>query len=106
VQHLLRTDGFTHVADIMVGSFYDSALEEGCAFEELISFHGGLGGPQTRPFLLYPSTLSVPDEPIIGAAAINVVLRRWRAELNGGAQGNDGIASTQDREEEPQPAAR
>ena len=32
----------------MVGSFYDPVLDEGCAFEELISFHGGLGGPQTR----------------------------------------------------------
>ena len=32
----------------MVGSFYDPTLDEGCAFEELISFHGGLGGPQTR----------------------------------------------------------
>ena len=36
-QHLLRTDGFAHVADIMVGSFYDPMLDEGCAFEELIS---------------------------------------------------------------------
>ena len=54
-QHLLRTDGFTHVADIMIGSFYDPALETGCAFEELISFHGGIGGPQTRPFILHPS---------------------------------------------------
>ena len=53
-RHLLRTDGFAHVADIMVGSFYDPELDEGCAFEELISFHGGLGGPQTRPFILYP----------------------------------------------------
>ena len=43
-----------HVADLMVGSFYDPVLDEGCAFEELISFHGGLGGPQTRPFILYP----------------------------------------------------
>ena len=39
------------LADIMVGSFYDPDLDEGCAFEELISFHGGLGGPQTRAFL-------------------------------------------------------
>ena len=37
-----------------MNSFYDRQLEEGCAFEELISFHGGMGGPQTRPFLLYP----------------------------------------------------
>ena len=60
-QHLLRTDGFAHVADIMIGSFYDPALETGCAFEELISFHGGIGGPQTRPFILHPAELEVPD---------------------------------------------
>ena len=39
----------------MVGSFYDPELEEGCAFEELISFHGGIGGLQTRPFILHPT---------------------------------------------------
>ena len=61
--HLLRTDGFAHVADIMVNSFYDEQLDEGCAFEELISFHGGMGGPQTRPFLLHPAELAVPDGP-------------------------------------------
>ena len=54
-QHLRRTDGFSHCPDILVGSFYDPEAEEGCAFEELISFHGGLGGPQTRPFVLYPA---------------------------------------------------
>ena len=59
-RHLLRTDGFAHVADIMVGSFYDPELDEGCAFEELISFHGGLGGPQTRPFILHPARLPLP----------------------------------------------
>ncbi len=79
--HLLRTDGFAHVADIMVGSFYDPELEEGCAFEELISFHGGIGGLQTRPFLLYPPTLTLPPGPIIGAAAVHAVLRGWRLEL-------------------------
>jgi uncharacterized membrane protein YvlD (DUF360 family) len=81
--HLLRTDGFEHVADIMVGSYYDPQLDEGCAFEELISFHGGIGGPQTRPFLLYPVALPLPDEEIVGAEAVNRVLRDWRAMLNG-----------------------
>jgi uncharacterized membrane protein YvlD (DUF360 family) len=80
--HLRRTDGFEHVADIMVGSFYDTELDEGCAFEELISFHGGLGGPQTRPFILYPDGLPVPDEPLIGAAAVHDLLKRWRTILN------------------------
>ena len=83
--HLLRTDGFAHVADIMVGSFYDAELDEGCAFEELICFHGGLGGPQTRPFLLYPPTLELPPGPIVGAAAVHGVLRGWRHTLQGHA---------------------
>jgi uncharacterized membrane protein YvlD (DUF360 family) len=82
-RHLLRTDGFPHVADIMVGSFYDPDLEEGCAFEELISFHGGLGGPQTRPFILHPVELAAPDEPIIGAEHVHGVLSGWRRSLQG-----------------------
>src|SRR4029079_2038204 len=80
-QHLLRTDGFEHVADIMVGSFYDPGLDEGCAFEELISFHGGIGGPQTEAFILHPAELKLPDEPLMGAAHVNEVLRAWRASL-------------------------
>jgi len=87
--HLLRTDRFAHVADIMVGSFYDPVLDEGCAFEELICFHGGLGGPQTRPFLLYPPTLTPPPEPIVGAAAVHGVLRGWRLALQGPSEAPD-----------------
>ena len=76
--HLRRTDGFTNAPDILVNSFFDPLLEEGCAFEELISFHGGLGGPQTRPFILHPVALEVPDEPIVGAAHVHEVLLGWR----------------------------
>jgi uncharacterized membrane protein YvlD (DUF360 family) len=83
-RHLARADGFEHAADILVGSFYDPQLQEGCAFEELISFHGGLGGPQTRPFLLHPAHLPLPDEPLVGAAAVNAVLLGWRELLQGG----------------------
>ena len=80
-EHLARTDRFPHVADIMVGSFYDPVLDEGCAFEELISFHGGLGGPQTRPFILAPPELELPAAPIIGAAAVHDILVGWREDL-------------------------
>jgi uncharacterized membrane protein YvlD (DUF360 family) len=93
-RHLLRTDGFPHVADIMVGSFYDPALDEGCAFEELISFHGGIGGPQTRAFLLHPATLRLPDEPIVGAAAVHQVLSTWRRSLNGTGRQDRPAASS------------
>ena len=80
-QHLLRTDSFPHVADLMIGSFYDPDLDEGCAFEELISFHGGLGGPQTQPFILHPSRLEAPEEAIVGAEQVHALLSGWRREL-------------------------
>jgi uncharacterized membrane protein YvlD (DUF360 family) len=83
-QHLLRTDGFEHVGDIMVGSFYDPELDEGCAFEELISFHGGIGGLQTRPFILHPEHLEVPPGPILGAASVHGILAGWRRQLQSG----------------------
>ena len=83
-KHLLRTDGFPHVGDIMVGSFYDPELDEGCAFEELISFHGGIGGLQTRPFILHPEHLETPEGPILGAASVHGILAGWRQELQGG----------------------
>ena len=82
-RHLSRADGFRHAPDILLGSFYDDALEEGCAFEELISFHGGIGGPQTRPFVLHPVTLPRPDEPVIGAETLHHVLVGWRDSLDG-----------------------
>jgi hypothetical protein len=95
-RHLLRTDGFENVADIMVGSFYDPVLDEGCAFEELISFHGGLGGPQTRPFILSPPGLPLPAEPIMGAAAVHRVLSGWRRQLqakDGNGRESAGVSS-------------
>jgi hypothetical protein len=82
-KHLLRSDGFPHVADLMVNSFYDPQLDEGCAFEELISFHGGLGGPQTQPFILHPASLPAPADPIVGAAEVHAVLTAWRSALQG-----------------------
>ncbi len=84
-RHLIRTDGFAHAPDILVNSFYDPQLEEGCAFEELISFHGGLGGTQTRPFILHPPALPVPDEPLVGAAAVHQLLDGWRMSIQNGA---------------------
>ncbi len=91
--HLLRYDGFPHCPDVYVGSFYDPDLDEGCAFEELISFHGGIGGAQTRPFLLHPVELPVPPEPIVGAAAVHRILRGWRDDLEG-APGAPAAAAT------------
>jgi uncharacterized membrane protein YvlD (DUF360 family) len=81
--HVRRSDGFAHVPDVLVNSFYDPALDQACAFEELISFHGGLGGTQTRPFILYPTSLPAPALPIVGAVRVHDVLMGWRQGLQG-----------------------
>ena len=56
------------------------------------------GGPQTRPFILYPSSFAIPDEPIIGAASVHSVLRRWREQLQNGVEARVGTrARNRDR---------
>jgi uncharacterized membrane protein YvlD (DUF360 family) len=99
--HLKRTDGFAHTADLMVNSFYDPGLEQGCAFEELISFHGGMGGAQTRPFLLAPAGLPLPDGDIIGAERVHEILTGWRRTL----QGNDALAAAGEAGPDAMPTA-
>ncbi|MEV6418361.1 phage holin family protein [Streptomyces sp. NPDC051662] len=81
-----RTDSFPHVADIMVNSMYDPATGRVHAFEEQIGSHGGLGGEQSRAFLLSPLVLSapVPDSgELVGAERVHQVLRRWLREGSG-----------------------
>lgn len=73
--HLKRHNTFKHMPDIMVNSFYNPENEEICAFEELIGSHGGLGGSQTRPFILYPSDWKDPGE-LIGAKSIYDFLKQ------------------------------
>ncbi|MEU6382787.1 phage holin family protein [Streptomyces bauhiniae] len=93
VDAVRRTHAFPHTADIMVNSWHDPATGQIHAFEEQIGSHGGLGGAQSRPFLLSPLTLSVPaedgslpgedGEALTGAERVHGVLRRWLGELNG-----------------------
>ena len=83
--HLARSSAFANAPDLFVNSFYDPQLDEGCAFEELISFHGGMGGSQTRPFILAPVGLPLPEREIVGAAHVHAVLAGWRRLLNHGS---------------------
>ncbi|MER5813470.1 alkaline phosphatase family protein, partial [Streptomyces sp. NPDC002033] len=78
-----RTDSFPHVADIMVNSAYDPETGAVHAFEEQIGSHGGLGGEQGHPFLMWPTVLSDPGPEPVGAEAVHGVLRRWLREADG-----------------------
>jgi uncharacterized membrane protein YvlD (DUF360 family) len=76
-----RTDGFEHCPDIVLNSTYWKEEDEVAAFEELVGSHGGMGGSQSYPFVLYPGSWSTPAEPIVGAEAMHRQLRRWLVEL-------------------------
>jgi len=78
---LRRIDSFSHSGDLMLISLLDEETGEVAAFEELVGSHGGLGGPQTEAFLLYPTELSAPHTPLVGATTVHGVLAGWIAEL-------------------------
>ncbi|MEV7399754.1 phage holin family protein [Streptomyces sp. NPDC091267] len=89
-----RTDTFPHVADVMVNSMYDPETGTVHAFEEQIGSHGGLGGEQSRPFLLWPREMTDPLDAaagegqeraaeLVGAEAVHRVLRRWLRDVSG-----------------------
>ena len=78
---LKREDEMTHAPDLLLLSQYDPELGEVAAFEELIGSHGGLGGPQTEPFILHPVEWTLDEEVPLGAPAIYRNIRRWLASI-------------------------
>ena len=77
VMSLKREDAMTHAPDLLLLSQYNPDLGEVAAFEELIGSHGGLGGPQTEPFILHPVEWELDEAVPLGAPAIYRNIRRW-----------------------------
>jgi hypothetical protein len=77
-RHLLRTDGFEHAPDLLVNSFYDPVLEEGCAF---------------RGAHLLPRRARRPADPAVHPAS-GASARAERADRrrSRGARRADGLA--------------
>lgn len=79
---LLRQESnLTNCPDIIINTSYDPVTEEICGFENQVSHHGGLGGPQSFPFIFYPSALPVNGKPIVGAVEVNRLLSSWREAI-------------------------
>jgi hypothetical protein len=97
----------THAPDLLLLSQYNPDLGEVAAFEELIGSHGGLGGPQTEPFILHPAEWEL-DEPIpVGAPAIYRNLRRWLGSIGIelGPTKKPAASAAADAEPVPEPVA-
>lgn len=90
VRHLKRNSSFKYTPDILVNSFYDALNDEVCAFEELVGSHGGAGGSQSEPFILYPKDWNVSDDDIIGAEKIYKILKSNLNNLKNGVFDDNG----------------
>jgi len=86
--HLRRHDRFEHCPDILVNCMYDPVACEVAPFEEFMGSHGGLGGPQTHPFIVLPAAWSLPSAPILGVEAMHEMLRHWLTESQKSAAAN------------------
>ena len=82
-EHLRRANSFDNAPDLYVISMFDPETEEVAAFEELVGNHGGLGGPQQRPFILHPAIYPAPTEPIVGAGHLSKVMKGWIDQAQG-----------------------
>ena len=81
-EHLRRTDSFNGIPDILVMSMYDAEKDEVAAFEELIGSHGGLGGSQSKPFILHPSEWNLEKEEIVGAENVCRLFKREMTSIS------------------------
>ena len=75
VEDLRRLDAMSRVGDLVVNSEFDPATGDVFSFEPLIGCHGGMGGPQTRPFLIVPAAWDLGKKPLVGGVAVNRALR-------------------------------
>jgi hypothetical protein len=83
VEHLLRESSFEACPDLLINTSYDPATQELAGFENQASHHGGMGGPQNQPFVLYPCALPTNGARMVGAESVYRLLRSWREQSQG-----------------------
>lgn len=58
-RQIARIDSFPHSGDLIIQGAFDRSTNQVVCFENQVGSHGGLGGPQSYPFILYPKRLSI-----------------------------------------------
>jgi hypothetical protein len=82
-QHVRKESSYQNAPDLLVNTTYDPVTQELAGFENQASHHGGLGGPQNRPFLIFPKVLGYDGAPIVGAPAVHHLMLGWREAVQG-----------------------
>lgn len=92
-RHLLREAKFVNVPDIVAIGEVNEETGEVPAFEDKLGNHGGLGGWQREPFVLFPSEFTPEVEEIVGAGHLHDLLKQWMAESRAQAAAGSEQAS-------------
>ena len=91
-RHLLREARFDNVPDIVLIGEVNEETGEVPAFEDKLGNHGGLGGWQREPFVLFPSEFTPEAEEIVGAGHLHDHLKQWMAESRAKVTPVPGVA--------------
>ena len=76
---LCRLARYRHSGDVIVNGTYHPVSGQVITLDELVGAHGGVGGMQTEPFLIYPTAWTAGDAEaptIVGADQLHHFLRR------------------------------
>jgi hypothetical protein len=76
-EFLRRLASYANAGDIVVNGTYDPSTGQVIGIDDLVGAHGGVGGLQTRPFLIYPSEWTERAPELVGATAVHRFLRRY-----------------------------
>ncbi len=84
VANLKELDSYQHIGDIFIISMYDPSTDEIAPFEHQVGAHGGLGGMQTKAFVMYPTAFATQAKTVelVGAPEVNRMLHEWIGRAN------------------------
>ena len=84
-----------NAGDVVVVATFDPITGETSSFEPQLGSHGGIGGAQMEPFVLYPSDLEPSAQPLmlVGVDELRSAIDRWLASVEPEARPRSGSAT-------------
>jgi len=73
---LCQLAGYEHSGDIIVNGTFNPSTNQVIGFDDLVGAHGGLGGMQTQPFVIYPSDWTDTPPELVGSVELHHFLMK------------------------------
>ncbi|MFN8521746.1 MAG: phage holin family protein [Chloroflexota bacterium] len=76
---LRRLAEYPNSGDVIVNGAFNPSTGRVIGIDDLVGAHGGVGGMQTQPFLIYPAAWADRAPSLVGSVAVHRFLRRHLA---------------------------